>query len=173
MKTTHKLIALAIVLVGFTTTSNAQATATATATATVVAPISITKTSDMSFGNIAVQTSTGGTVILSTSNSRTASGGVTATSGMGGTVSSAAFTVSGEGTNTYDITLPGTVTLTRASGSETMTARTFTRAAVSGTLGTLSGGTQSFTVGATLTVAAGQATGTYTSANFNVTVNYN
>ena len=70
------------------------------------------------------------------------------------------------------ITLPSSaVTLTRASGSETMTASTFT-STPSGT-GTLSSGTQNVTVGATLTVAAAQVAGVYSSGNFNVTVNYN
>jgi hypothetical protein len=82
------------------------------------------------------------------------------------------FTVTGTAAYTYAITLPTTVTLTRASGSETMDATAFT-SNPSGT-GTLSGGgTQNFNVGATLTVAAGQAAGVYTSGNFDVTVNYN
>ncbi len=39
---------------------------------------------------------------------------------------------------------------------------------------TLNGaGAAAFTVGATLTVAAGQAAGSYTSANFPVTISYN
>ena len=52
-----------------------------------------------------------------------------------------------------------------------MTAGSFT-SNPSGT-GTLSSGTQNISVGATLTVAAGQVPGVYTSGNFSVTVNYN
>ena len=52
-----------------------------------------------------------------------------------------------------------------------MTAGTFT-SNPSGT-GALTSGTQDIAVGATLTVAAGQVPGVYTSGNFNVTVNYN
>ena len=167
-----KIILSAFALGAFILNSNAQATATATATATIVTPISISKTADMSFGNIAVSASTAGTVILAPAGTRTTggAGGVTLPATTG-TVAAAAFTVNGNGAYTYAITLPGSVTLTRASGSETMTASSFT-STPSGT-GTLSGGTQNLTVGATLAVAAAQVAGVYTSGNFNVTVNYN
>ena len=52
-----------------------------------------------------------------------------------------------------------------------MTATTFT-SDPSGT-GTLTGGTQTLNVGATLNVAAAQPAGTYVSGAFDVTVNYN
>lgn len=167
-----KMFFSALALVGFAATTNAQATATATATATIVTPISISKTADMSFGNIAVQAGTGGTVVLAPAGTRTTggAGGVTLPATTG-TVTAAAFTVNGNGSYTYAITLPSVVTLTRASGTETMDATSFT-STPSGT-GTLSGGTQNLTVGATLTVAAAQVPGVYTSGNFNVTVNYN
>jgi hypothetical protein len=172
MKTmTSKMLLSAIILVGFATTSKAQATATATATATIVTPISIANTSNMSFGNLSVQAGTGGTAVLDAAGARTRTAGVTLP-GTPGTVSAAAFTVTGTPAYTYAITLPGTVTLTRASGSETMDATAFVSSI--GSAGLLSGaGTQSFAVGATLTVAAAQLAGVYTSANFDVTVNYN
>ena len=167
-----KMIFSAFALLGFAISTNAQATATATATATIVTPISISKTADMSFGNIAVSATTSGTVILAPAGSRTTggAGGVTLPATTG-TVTAAAFTVNGNGSYTYAITLPGTVTLTRVSGSETMDATSFTSTPSSP--GTLSGGTQNLTVGATLAVAAAQVPGVYNSGNFNVTVNYN
>lgn len=170
---TNKLIASAILALGFTTNVNAQASATATATATIVAPISITKNTDMNFGNIAVQAATGGDVILAAAGTRTRTAGVTLPA-VPGTVSAAAFTVDGEVSYTYDITLPSTVTLTRTSGSETMTADEFT-SSIGITAGELDGsGTQDFTVGATLAVAAAQVPGVYVSGTpFTVTVNYN
>jgi len=74
------------------------------------------------------------------------------------------------GSSTYSITLPTTYTIT--SGANNMTVTTFT-STPSGT-GTLSGGTQTVNVGATLSVAASQAAGTYTNGTgFPVTVNYN
>lgn len=166
----NKLIAIAILMTGFATATNAQATSTSTATATVITPISITKTADMSFGNIAVQAATGGTVVLAADGTRSSTSGVTLPA-TAGTVTAAAFTVNGTGTFTYAITLPSTATLTRASGTETMVASSFT-SNPSGT-GALTGGTQDIAVGATLTVSAAQVPGVYTSGNFNVTVNYN
>ena len=169
MKTRLFISTLALIT-SFSTSSYAQATATATATATIVSPISIIKNTDMSFGNIAVQAATGGTVVLAPAGTRTSTSGVTLPATTG-TVTAAAFTVNGTGTYTYAITLPSTATLTRASGSETMIASSFT-SNPSGT-GALSSGTQDIAVGATLTVAASQVSGVYTSGNFNVTVNYN
>ncbi|RZK47662.1 MAG: DUF4402 domain-containing protein [Pedobacter sp.] len=166
-----KTLFSAILLAGFATASQAQATATATATATIVTPISIANVSNMSFGNISVQASNGGTVELDPAGARTRTAGVTLP-GTPGTVSAATFTVTGTGGYTYAIILPTTVTLTRASGTETMDITSFV-SNPSG-VGLLSGGgTQDFSVGATLTVAAGQAAGVYTSNNFDVTVNYN
>lgn len=148
----------------------AQSTATATATATIITPISISKNSDMSFGNLAVQSGTGGTVVLAPAGTRTSTSGVTLPTAAG-TVSAATFTVTGSGSSTYAITLPTTVTLTHSGGVQTMSAGTFTSNPSS--TGTLSSGTQNIAVGATLTVGAAQLAGTYTSGNFNVTVNYN
>jgi hypothetical protein len=155
---------------GFSSATYAQATATSTATATIVTPISITKTVDMNFGNVAVQTGTGGTVVLVPAGTRSATGGVTLPA-ITGTVTAASFTVNGQGAYTYAITLPATaVTLTN--GAFSMTADTFS-SNPSGT-GALVAGTQTLTVGATLNVAAAQTAGTYVSGTpFSVTVNYN
>jgi hypothetical protein len=172
MKNLKKVLAASIVFVAFTTASKAQSSGTATSTATIVTPIAITKTADMNFGNIAV-TATGGTVVLPAATSspvRTTTGGVTLPATTG-TVTSAAFSVTGSNSYTYAITLPSTaVTLT--SGSNTMSAATFT-SSVGATSALSSSGSDAFAVGATLTVAANQAAGTYLSGNFTVTVNYN
>lgn len=165
------LFFLAIVMVaGFSNRAAAQATASATATAIIVAPITLTKTVDMNFGNVAVIGS--GTVVLTPASTRTATGGVTLPV-TAGTVAAASFDVGGEGVYTYAITLPSTdYTITRASGTETMTVNTFT-STPSGS-GILTAGSQTLTVGATLNVGAAQVAGTYTNATgFDVTVNYN
>ena len=176
MKNFKKVFVAAFALVGFSVTSNAQVTEVATATATVVTPIAIAKTSDMSFGNLSVQAGAGGTVVLPASGARSKSGGVTLpATASGGTISAAAFNVTGTAAYTYAISLPTSVTLTHSAGAGTgtMSAGTFTSNQPLN-VGTLDGsGAQAFTVGATLTVAAGQAAGVYTSGNFNVTVNYN
>jgi len=152
----------------FSSSVFAQATATATASATIVTPISISKTTDMNFGNIATD-GTVGTVILAPGSTRTFTGGVTLPAATG-TVTAASFTVAGSGSYTYAITLPSSVTIT--SGSDSMIVDTFTSTPSS--TGTLSSGSQVITVGATLNLVASQAEGTYTSATpFAVTVNYN
>ena len=170
MKTRLLIATFIIAFVTFSTTGFSQSTATATASATIISPISISKNSDMSFGNIAVQSGSGGTVVLAPAGTRTSTTGVSLPA-INGTVTAATFTVTGSGASTYVVTLPTTVTLTHSGGVESMSAGSFT-SNPSGT-GVLSGGTQDIAVGATLTVGAAQLAGTYTSGNFNVTVNYN
>ena len=170
-----KLIALfaAIVLVsGLTSTVNAQTQgvkATATGSATIITPIAISKTTDMNFGNVAVN-ATAGTVVLTPASGRSITGGATLPA-VTGTVTAAVFHVTGLGTSTYAITLPTTYTINDGA-SHTMLVNTFT-STPSGT-GTLSSGAQDIQVGATLNVAALQPAGAYANATgFDVTVNYN
>lgn len=148
------------------TAAQAQATATATtgASVTIADPIAITKTADLAFGTV-VPSAAAGTVTVGTANDRTVAGGVSA---LGGTVTSAAYTVTGYGNSTYAITLPASVSL---SGPGTaMTASSFVSSV--GGSASLSGGSGGFTVGATLSVGANQAAGAY-SGTFDVTVAYN
>ncbi|MBE7171974.1 MAG: DUF4402 domain-containing protein [Williamsia sp.] len=163
-------IAIAIVMCVFAKGSFAQVSATATATAEIVTPIAITKTADMNFGNVAVST-TAGTVVLTPAGSRSATGGVTLPA-TAGTVTAAAFDVTGIADYTFSITLPSAdLVLTRNSGTETMIVNTFTSTPT--TTGTLTSGAQTVNVGATLNVAGSQAAGTYVSGTpFTVTVNY-
>ena len=170
MKKGTKLILAALIMLVSASGSFGQSTATATATATIVTPISIAKDVDMNFGNVAVQTGTGGTVVLTPAGVRSVTGGVTLPV-VNGTVTAASFTVNGQGAYTYAITLPST-NLTISSGANTMVVNTFT--STPSATGALTAGTQTLNVGATLTVAAAQAAGVYVSGTpFNVTVNYN
>ena len=152
--------------------AHAQATATASVTANVIAPVSLAKTVDMNFGNAAVAAGAGGMVILNPASTRSTSGTGVTLPATAGTVSAAAFTVSGAPNYTYAITLPSSAVIT-GPASSTMTVTSFTSApSATGVLST--GGTQTLTVGATLNVIAGQAAGTYTNATgVPVTVNYN
>lgn len=164
------IIPISFCLLGllFAPSAFAQATATANASATIVTPISISKNTDMNFGNIATN-GTVGTVVLSPASARTFTGGVTLPAATG-TVTAASFTVEGSGSYTYAITLPSSVIIT--SGSDQMTVNNFT--STPATTGTLSSGSQTITIGATLNLIASQAEGAYTSATpFAVTVNYN
>src|SRR5579871_264943 len=111
MKNIIKSIAIAsVAVIGFSTSSFAQATATASASANIITPISIVKTVDMNFGNVAVSGSTAGTVVLVPAGTRSATGGVTLPATTG-TVSAASFTVSGQASYTYAITLPASCTI--------------------------------------------------------------
>ena len=173
MKNIVKVIAASVIVLGASTTASfAQATATAAASANIITPISIVKTVDMNFGNVAVSATTAGTAVLAPAGTRTTggAGGVTLPATTG-TVAAASFTVSGQALYTYAITLPASCTI--SSGSNTMTVNAFT--SFPATTGTLSsGGSQTLNVGATLNVSAAQAAGAYTNATgVPVTVNYN
>ena len=169
MKHVNKMFVV-VLLIAASASVNAQSTAQATSTATIVTPISITKTADMNFGNLAVDAVNGGSVELAPDGSRLANGSVSLPASTG-TVSAAAFTVTGNAGYTYSITLPSNIVLNHSGAVESMMADTFT-STPSGT-GTLTGGTENITVGATLWVAPGQLDGVYTSTDFDVTVNYN
>jgi hypothetical protein len=150
------------------------AVGTATASATVVAPIVVSKTADLSFGRFAI--GAGGTITISTSGVRTASGVVP--SADASAMTAAKFVVTGSKDATYSITHGGSTSLSRTSGSETMLLTKFSDLtaanATAGTVtsGTLTTGTQSIYVGGTLTVAANQAVGDYTGL-VSIAVEYN
>jgi hypothetical protein len=161
-----KLLFTAMIITGLAAGTFAQdgasATATATASATIVAPIAISITTHMDFGNVAVHAVTDGTVVLGTDGARTVTGGITLPATTG-TVTAASFAVTGSGTYTYNITSPtANVTLTDPVTEETMILSTFVRDP-SGT-GALTDGAQTINIGATLNVAGGQAAGTYANA---------
>ncbi len=173
MENLHKLLILAVAMTGISTASFAQTdvkTATVTASATIITPITITKTQDLNFGNV-VSTTAGGTVVLSPAGVRTEAG--VQLPAATGTVTAASFTVTGQDGYAYAVTLPTTaysITTGTGSATEVMSLTAFT----SNTTGTLTGGTQTLNVGATLNVVANQNAGTYIGATpFNVSVNYN
>ena len=169
MKHVNKMF-LVVLLFAASATANAQATTQATATATIVTPISIVKTADMNFGNLGVDAVNGGSLVLAPDATRTPASGVSLPATTG-TVTAAAFTVTGNAGYTYAITLPSNIVLQHSGAFESMMADTFT--STPSLTGTLTGGTENITVGATLWVAPGQLDGVYTSSTFDVTVNYN
>ena len=171
MKTVVKIVTF-IIAIYFSPACKAQVSATATASATVLTPIGITKVADMNFGNVAVASGSGGTVVLSVSGSRTTGGTGVTLPATSGTVAAAGFTVSGAAGFTYVITLPSACTLSDG-GGHSMTLNSFvSNPTATGTLN--SSGAQSLKVSATLSVAAAQAPGSYTNASgVPVTVNYN
>jgi hypothetical protein len=164
------ILLFSVIMIAFTAGSFAQSSDTeqTTATATILGPLALTKVSDMDFGTIAV-TGTAGTVVLGIDNSRTAVGPALVPPAAG---VAASFTVSGEASRAYTITLPANGDVTLVNGTNSMAANDFVHNA-GGTPALDGTGAAAFTVGATLSVGAAQAAGVYTSANFPVTINYN
>lgn len=168
MKKIVKFLAIAVVMLGFSSGIFAQTTASASASAVIIAPLSIVQTADLHFGVIWRGT-TSGVVTVTPANVRSATGGVTL-SGLAPTNTVASFTISGEPTRAITITLPATdVTIT--DGTNNMTVNNFQSTPAAGAY-TLAGATTTLNVGADLNVGANQASGTYT-GTFNVSVNYN
>ncbi|HQR97112.1 MULTISPECIES: DUF4402 domain-containing protein [unclassified Polaromonas] len=122
----------------------------------------------LAFGSFAPGASSG-TVTISAAGARSSGGGVfLVPSGAG---SAASYTVSGTSSATYAITLPSNGVVVLTSGPNSMAVNTFTsNPGGTGLIG--GGGTQTLTVGATLTVGSNQATGSY-SGSFDVMVEYN
>ncbi len=135
----------------------------ANVTITIAAPISLSNTASLNFGDIG-PTGAGGTVTVTPAGVRTSVN----VDLFGGIPSAAGFTTTGETGQVYAITLPSIATLT--SGGNTMTLDTFTDDG--GVSPTLVGGSDTFNVGGTLNVAASTNDGAY-SGSFSVTVNYN
>lgn len=169
-----KLFTLSILVALFTLVSinvnaqSGQASASADSKATIISPIQIAKTVDMNFGNIVSGVGTG-TVVLSTSDTRSKTGDITLPTATPGTIKSAQFTVTGLSAATYAITLPTSLSL---AGSVTGNMLVNDFVSTPSATGLLTGGTETVKVGATLNVGAGQAAGTY-SGSFPVTVAYN
>jgi hypothetical protein len=180
-----KLLSLAAILsIGFFT-SNLEAQTSATganvtgtsAGAKLIKPMTLSQTSPLHFGTINVIDGVAGTVVLPSSTlDRAVTGGV-ALSTVVPYATNAAYDVTGTKNTIYALFLPETITVTETQSTETMTigllkAR-FSGADVDATTSKLSqSGTDSFTVGGTLTVADAQTPGDY-AGTFNVTVDYN
>jgi hypothetical protein len=124
----------------------------------------------MHFGTVAAS-GTSGTVVLDYADGRTTTGGVSLPSGST-LQKTAVFTVTGEGTSGFSISIPSSPITLTGSVSGSMTVSNFL--ADLGASSTLVGGSKTIKVKATLNVGAGQVAGTYTNASdLSVTVNYN
>jgi hypothetical protein len=178
-----KFTLLAIIMIaGFTSNLRAQTSASQTtnAGAVLITAMSLTQTSPLHFGSNVLTSAAGGTVVLpSNTTTRTYTSGV-ATSAATPIATNAAYNVTGTARETYALTLPVTTTVTHTSATAglitmditSMTAR-FLGAGADAVTSTLSAtGTDSFTLGGTLTVGASQVGGVY-AGTFNVSVDYN
>lgn len=181
MNKTKKIIIALFALCAGATQSFAQTSTSATsnASATIVTPLAISKTTDMDFGNVAVN-SNAGTVVMTPAGVRSTTGGALLPA-VAGSPTQAVFAVTGQANYVYTVTLPSnTPAFNITSGANNMVVSDFTSNPAAGQTGgagngVLNGsGSQTLNVGATLNLSASQAAGTYTSATpFTVTVNYN
>lgn len=169
MSTRHNLLRLAAaaLLSALPAPLHAAGPVETSASTIILRPLTVVKLADMDFGWIGV--SAAGTITLDPAN-----GTVSTTGGvfpMGGTPRAAWFAGASSGNAVVNIKLPKqAITLTRQSGTETLTLtnltldgpekRTMARAS-----------SFEFKVGGRLNVAAGQADGTYL-GTFTVTVQY-
>lgn len=164
----NKIALLITLFIGILSTQmEAQNTASFTASATIIQPIGITTTADLNFAHLDAQR--GGSVILSPDDKRISTDGVVLSDEAG--VSAATFEVTGEPGVAFSISLPGNE-FVLTNGQEDMIIKDFT-SSLAGT-GTLTNGSSTVKVGATLNVNANQQPGIYRSTGaLNVTVNYN
>ena len=143
--------------------------ATATAFAKIITPIEIAKVNgaDLKFGNIIANEAIG--TVSVTAEGVVSYSGVAAPS-TPGDIQQAQFKVDGQAGMLYTITLPTSATIKdeNGTGSNEMIINAFAHNATQ----TLTGGTETFGVGAVLNVAASQPAGDY-QGDFTVTVNYN
>ena len=176
MKKSLVIFAAIVMMAGFTSRVMAQAvtdTKSNSANAQILSAISLTTVDALEFGGIIPNTALG-TVVIDNTSGRTRTGGVTlVTSAI--TPKSGTYTVTGGINTSYIITIP-TASFDITNGTDLMavTDMTCSKGAVTaGSVGSVfsATGTDSFSVGGTLNVAAAQPLGAYT-GTFNVTVAY-
>ncbi|MFZ4400313.1 MAG: DUF4402 domain-containing protein [Bacteroidales bacterium] len=170
------IIIAVILLAGFSTKVMAQNTATinSASAAKIVATIAInpgTTGSNLEFGSMS-RPATVATVTVSPASVRSKTGTISLLL-QGATPKASSYATTGDVNGLYTISLPTSSTVTNGTPADDMTINNFTcsnptpnAAAFDGT------GNDSFTVGATLNLASGQAAGAYT-GTFDVTVTYN
>lgn len=128
----------------------------------------VSNAGNLSFGTFAVGSA--GTVTVQPTGARSRTGGVYLLN-QGSVAVAAQFSIKGKRNTAYVISLPANNTVYLSNGAgQTMGVNAFVSSNPSG--GVLQGnGNGQFSVGATLSVGASQARGSY-SGTFNVTVNY-
>ena len=177
MKKIIVVFAAIVMIAGFSSRVFAQKTENTSAAALLIAPITLAENASLDFGTLAVLAGTAGTCVISTASPsvRTPGGGVNVVSTS--TFSAAAYTVTGDNSRVYTIAVPSTISVTHTNTTTTMTVNTINYKAASaatentnGTLGATNG-TDTFKVGGTLQVLAGQLAGAY-QGTFDVTVAY-
>ena len=140
----------------------------------------ITETSSLNFGSSVLTDASGGTIELPSNSITRIYGGGVATSAVSPAPTNASYNVTGNANQTYALVLPTSTIVTHTSISTgvfemdiTLMKARFNGAADDATVSNLSAeGSDSLTVGGTLTVLPNQVGGQYT-GTFQVSVDYN
>jgi hypothetical protein len=153
--------------------AQASASQVVTGTGSIFLPIVLAKDTDLEFGTVSRPAVGSGAVTVDPSTGERSLSGQGALLDTGPSASRAAFTVSGEGSQTFSITVPPSMTMIRAGGAESIPV-SLTPSATSGVLAGSAGGAGSatFGVGGELPVSSATTLGAYT-GSFAVTVAYN
>ena len=171
MKTTVlKFFTLSVAIFAFSTISFGQDTSTGTASAgaNIISPLTITKDTDLHFGDLVPSTTESVTVVMNQSGVITSAAQYYLSTGNR---TAASFKITGQPNHSYNIVADETVTLAGPSGS-TMTLTFDPNLSITGTSITMpSSGTETLNLGGSLVLAANQVSGTYT-VDFDVTVAY-
>ena len=177
------LLLTILAIIGHIVSVRAQSAPTinSTASAQLIEAITLSETTSLNFGTTVLKSTAGGTVVLSSnSNTRNYTGGLAGGGPENQDATNATFEVSGSSLATYAVTLPAVITLTHTSidsGINTMNVTSmkarFNDAESDSLTSTIaSEGTDSFSLGATLTVQENQIFGQY-SGQYEVSVDYN
>jgi hypothetical protein len=165
-----RVLSIAFIAFGLTKSFHAKATDASSGAPSMAIPFTIARNFDMNFGSVLVSASIPGTVVLTPVGKRTTGGGIILPAAAG-RVTPASFTLSGQGSYLYAVTLPVSCIITDA-GHNSMKVTGFTSDHTTGIIN--QDGSQVLHIGATLNVPAGQPSGVYTNATgIPVTVNYN
>ncbi len=167
----HIYIAVGLLLLcGKAHAQQQVSTATAGIGVTISTPISVSKSVNMSFSNVTVSTSQGGSVVLDPNGKESASGGISINNAEGGVPAS--FTVSGQGGYAYSVNLPNTPVSMDDESANALNITNFTSSPE--VSGQTQAGTQTINVGATLNLQKAEETGEYDAEiPFDIRVNYN
>ena len=148
----------------YTTAATAASVSTASASANVITPMTIAEDTPLHFGDVSVGAG-GGDVILAPGGGRLVTGDAEAVTGGANTAGQ--FTITGVAGKMYTLTYPAAA-VDISGGTGIMDVDTFT----DDSAGTIpGGGTETFNVGATLTIGGSQPAGLY-SNTYTLTVNY-
>ena len=174
MKMKQKLLTsgAAIAMTGLLSTGVNAAGALGNATALLVEPLAISETIAMNFGTLAGGSAVG-TVVLTTAGTRSRTGDAELI--VGGGEAAGSFTITGDPGRAIAVTFSASATLTDGGAANPMVVDNFSDTSAATIPG---GGTENFTVGATLNLLANQPAGSYSTTNgglaapFTITVNY-